>query len=145
MEFALRERGGDRILPPKRFFPVDSEGVWLSSSYMRVGQGSTFTPQAAPEPTPAPTPQAETGVWQIDRWTDDLTGAPSVLIYSEATSWYESDSYRGAPWLVARCNEDDFSLWVNWRRYTAHGVLDSEGRGRFAIDGGSARSGGSHR
>ena len=57
VEFALRERGGERILPRARYFPAETEaGRWLNASWITVGEGREFA--AAPTPTPTPTPTA---------------------------------------------------------------------------------------
>lgn len=44
IEFALRERGGERILPPARYFPTSSEGRWLNSSWINVGDEPVAMP-----------------------------------------------------------------------------------------------------
>ena len=53
VEFALRERGGERILPRARYFPAETEaGRWLNASWITVGEGRDFS--AAPTATPMP-------------------------------------------------------------------------------------------
>ena len=61
VEFALRERGGERILPRARYFPAKTEaGRWLNASWITVGEGQDFT--AAP--TATPTPAQTLGEWE---------------------------------------------------------------------------------
>ena len=52
IEFALRERGGDRILPPARYFPAETEaGRWLSASWISVGEDPILSATPVPERT----------------------------------------------------------------------------------------------
>ena len=96
IEFALRERGGERILPPARYFPAETEaGRWLNASWIAVGAGA-----ARPPPS----------VWTPDTFADDLTGALSTTISSVATMWDDSGRY-DVPVLTVRCSlRDVFSL-----------------------------------
>ena len=135
IEFALRERGGERILPPKRYFPAETEaGRWLNASWITVGASDEF----AAAPPPAATPPPALGVWKTDTSTDDLTGETRV-VYSVATKWDDSGR-RDAPVLAARCDpETGLNLIVNW--YAAlRFVWNDFGRGSFAVDGGSVQA-----
>ena len=60
IEFALRERGGERILPPARYFPAEPEaGRWLNASWITVGAGDEFASAPATTPTPTPCPDGQ--------------------------------------------------------------------------------------
>ena len=121
VEFALRERGGERILPVRRYFPADGRGVWLHSSWIEAGAPATAaTLGAGPD-------------WRSVVGTDDLTGDPRAEIYSRATRWAGSEY--GVPELWMRCYRGEFDLWIYWADIIAHDFYASEGRGRFSIDG----------
>ena len=130
VEFALRERGGERILPARRYFPADSRDVWLHSSWMAVG---------APAPAATPGAGSEGTNWRSVAGADDLTGEPRAEIYSTATKWSGTPHFFGAPELWMRCYQGEFDLWIDWDAPIAHSSLVSEGRGRFAIDGGDVQ------
>lgn len=148
IEFALRERGGERILPPARYFPAETEaGRWLSASWITVGAGDEFaatpmptptpaaTPTPTPTPTPPPTPTPTPSVWVPVSNTDALTGRRTTGVYSVAASW-TNDGRRHAPRLYASCaSPTRFELIVDWVRFIDP-LGTGDGLGFFAVDGG---------
>ena len=104
IEFALRERGGERILPPARYFPAETEaGRWLNASWITVGAGDEFMPTPAATPTPSaaiwPPPgdpyRAIPGApgWQVYTQPDRSGGLErSAQLRSTATLWDDGSS-----------------------------------------------------
>ena len=140
IEFALRERGGERILPPARYFPAATEaGRWLSASWITVGAGDEF----AATPPPAPS------VWVPVSSTDALTGRRTTGVYSVATSWTNDSRLENtgprypAPRLHAICaSPTRFKLLVDWGRVIipTRDIATPAGAaadfGVFTVDGG---------
>lgn len=91
VEFALRERGGERILPRARYFPAETEaGRWLNASWITVGEGRDFT--AAPTPTPTATQERTTPFEGVGRnyatTRDDFTDEINTGIFASIDGKY---------------------------------------------------------
>ena len=147
IEFALRERGGERILPPARYFPAETEaGRWLNASWITVGAGDEFA-AAPPTATPGAATTSPPSVWTPFTFADDLTGELSTTISSVATKWTDDDlgGYYAAPQLTARCDPTTgFKVFVHWDSHITTSARASQrssttGRGAFAVDGGSVQ------
>ena len=91
VEFALRERGGERILPRARYFPAETEaGRWLNASWITVGEGREFS--AAPTPTPTATQERTTPFEGVGRnyatTRDDFTDEINTGIFASIDGKY---------------------------------------------------------
>lgn len=99
VEFGLQQREGagwgERILPQRRFFPVSSQGRWLSSSPIEVG-----IEVEAPTPTPTATPVAGVGDWTY--FTGEGIDGTYAGYGLEATA-HSGYDWEFAPILYARC------------------------------------------
>ncbi len=131
VEFGLQQREGDgwgdRILPQSRFFPVSSQGRWLSSSAIDV-----TIEVAAPTPTPT--------VSGIGEWTyvdgEGIDGTyEGYYLVAESHSGYD---WQLAPILYVRCGGDS-NEWDDIfvaTPFLIHGGDDNEAtvRYRFTAD-----------
>ena len=132
VEFALRERGGERELPAKRFFPATGGASWLNSSWVSVGTDGAFAP--APAATPTPAADVSTSLfWEEETTLSGRRDQNLSVVF---------DGQSPAEFAILFIDCEGGTLDVNLGHDTWMGHVWSNGwnTGTFRVDDGAAQS-----